>query len=62
MVAGNHLQTLLQLNSSSSEFPDRLCGVLDARDFDDYITDLGSDDLLKLIEWLDKVWPFCELE
>lgn len=62
MVSDNHLQTLLQLDSSLPEFPDRLCGVLDAKDFGDYIADLESDDSLKLVEFLDEVRSHYGLE
>jgi hypothetical protein len=55
MLTSNHLQTLLQLDKSSPEFSDRLCGVLGEREFDEHITNLQTDGLLELIEYLDKV-------
>ncbi|KAF9644348.1 kinase-like protein [Thelephora ganbajun] len=54
MLTGDYLQTLLHLDRSSPEFPDKLCGILDGRDFDGYIKDLDSDALLKLIDYLDE--------
>jgi len=55
MPTDNYLQTLLQLDRSSFEFPDQLCAVLDKGDFDNYITGLESNDLPELVEYLDKV-------
>ena len=55
MLANNYLQTLLQLSKSSPEFPGQLCGVLGEKEFDYYTLSLQTDDLLGLIEYLDKV-------
>ena len=55
MPEDNYLRTLLELDSSSSEFPDQLYGVINGSDFDDYVTSLGTNDLLEIIEYLDKV-------
>ena len=57
MLKGNYLQTLLQLDRSSPKFPDQLRGILDESGFHGYITNLEPDNLLKLVEYLDKVRP-----
>lgn len=55
MLTRNYLHTLLQLDRSSAEFPDQLCDVLDEGGFDDHIPSLQTEDMLSLIEYLDKV-------
>jgi len=52
---GHFLETLLQLDTTSPKFPDKLCGVLDGGDFHEYITGLEHGDLLDLVAYLDKV-------
>ena len=52
----SYLETLLQLATSSPQFPDRLCGVLDEGDFNDSIKDLEDEGSQKLVDYLDKVW------
>ena len=51
------LWALLRLDSSSPQFPDQLCDILDGSGFDDGVKDLGADDLLRLIGFLDQVRP-----
>ena len=62
MLARNYLQTLLQLDKSSPEFPDKLCDVLGEGGFDGYIPSLRTDNMLELIEYLDKVPSLHQFE
>jgi len=55
MLTNPYLQTLLQLDASSPQFPNSLCDVLRRREFDEHISSLQTDDLAEVIEYLDKV-------
>ena len=55
MVANAYFLTFLQLDRSSPQFPDRLCDVLDGREFDEHISGLEVGDLAEVIDYLDKV-------
>ena len=47
---------LLQLDKSSSKFPDRLRDVLRRREFDEQVSSLQTTaDLMEVIDYLDKV-------
>jgi hypothetical protein len=49
------LQQLDRLNRSSSNFHDQLCNTLYGQEYVRCVTDLEGDDLLWLVEYLDKV-------
>jgi len=56
MPTNAYLQDLLQLDKLSSQFPDSLCDVLSRRDFDEDASNLQTDDdLVEVIEYLDRV-------
>ena len=55
MLMNAYLQTLLQLDKSSPQFPNSLCDVLGGREFNEHIPTLQTDDLMGVIEYLDKV-------
>ena len=49
------LQPLRSLDRSSSEFHDKLCNVLYGEDYQKCVPNLQGDDLVWLIDYLDKV-------
>ena len=53
----NCIRALLQLDRLSSQFPDQLSDILARREFDQCIERLEDDDLVQVIEYLDKVLP-----
>lgn len=55
MLTTTYLQTLLQLDKSSPQFPNSLCDILSGEEFDERISSLQTDDLVEVIEYLDKV-------
>jgi len=55
MPTNAFLRTLLQLDGLVPQFPDRLCDVLGTGEFDEQISTLQADDLMELIDYLDKV-------
>ena len=55
MVTDNCIETLLHLDRSSSQFPDKLSDILARTDFGESIQSLETNDLLSIIEYLDKV-------
>ena len=56
MPEDSYLRALVQLDRLSPQFPDQLCDILDGNGFDDCVKNLEAEDLLWLIEFLDKVW------
>ena len=55
----NPIETLLQLDGSSPHFPDQLSDILARREFGNSIQSLETNDLMQIIEYLDKVlWSF----
>lgn len=55
----NTIKALLQLDESSPQFPQQLGGVLARSDFNEPIQSLGDNDLMLLVENLDKVLSSC---
>lgn len=55
MVSYDYYRALLALDKSSSQFPDDLCAVLSKQGFDKYISGLQTDELEKVIDYLDEV-------
>ena len=55
MLTNTYLQGLLQLDKSVPQFPDQLCNVLGRGEFDKQIPTLQTDDLMEVIDYLDKV-------
>jgi len=55
MFENDYLQTLLQLNQSSPQFPGQLLDILDSREFDERVSNLPNYDLAEVIEHLDNV-------
>ena len=55
MATNNFIETLLRLDRSSPHFPDKLSDILARREFDDSIQSLETNDLMQIIEYLDKV-------
>ena len=51
------IQTLLQLDRSSPSFPDQLLDILARREFDEAIESLETNNLVRVVEYLDKVLP-----
>ena len=49
------LQQLHHLDRSSPDFHDRLCNVFYGREYSQHVPDLQGDDLVWLIDYLDKV-------
>lgn len=58
MVTSNCIETLLRLDGSSPRFPDKLADILARREFGESIQSLEPNDLVPLIEYLDKVPSF----
>lgn len=56
------VQTLLQLDCSSPEFPDHLSNVLGRREFEECVGKLELNDVVRVIDCLDKVPSFRHLE
>ena len=56
MPEDSYLRALVQLDRLSPQFPGQLCDILDGNGFDDCVKNLEAEDLLWLIEFLDKVW------
>ena len=57
MVMNKGIRTLLQLDRSSSLFPDQLADILAGREFDESIKGLEANELSQVVEYLDKVRP-----
>lgn len=57
MVMNKGIRTLLQLDRSSSLFPDQLSDILAGREFDESIKGLEANELSQVVEYLDKVRP-----
>ena len=55
MLTNTYFQALLQLDKSSPQFPSQLCGIFDGEEFDERVLDLGTADLVEVIDYLDKV-------
>ena len=55
MTSQNLLQRLRHLDSSSSGFHDRLLNILYGQEYVRCVGDLQNDDLLWLVDYLDKV-------
>lgn len=57
MLTNACIQALLRLDQSSPQFTDRLDNVIDGKEFDEQISSLQADDLMEVVDYLDKV-PF----
>jgi hypothetical protein len=55
MSSRNLLERLDRLDKSSSNFHDRLCNVLYAREYRQCLLNLQDDDLMWFVEYLDRV-------
>ena len=55
MSSRNPLEQLRRLDRSSPDFHDQLCNVLYAREYERCVLTLQGDDLVWLVEYLDKV-------
>ena len=55
MTSPNLLQQLHHLDRSSSEFHDQLSNILYGEEYERHMADLKSDDLVSLVDYLDKV-------
>jgi len=60
MPTNYYLQTLLQLDKSPSQFPNNLRDVLGRKEFDESTPSLRTDDLVEVVEYLDKVFSFYQ--
>ena len=49
------LQQLYRLDRSPPDFHDKLCNVLYGEEYQQYVPNLKGDDLLWLVDYLDKV-------
>ena len=56
------MQTLLELDCSSPGFPDHLSNILGRREFEECVGKLELNDVVRVIECLDKVPTFRHLE
>lgn len=59
MVTDICIESLLQLDRSSSQFPEKLSDILARREFGESILSLEINGLVPIIEYLDKVSSFC---
>lgn len=57
MPANAYFQKLLQFDRSSPHFADQLYGIIGGKEFDEQVSSLETNDLMKVIEYLDKVPP-----
>ena len=55
MTSPNLLQQLHHLDRSSSEFHDQLSNILYGEEYERHVADLDNDDLVSLVDYLDKV-------
>lgn len=55
MTSPQLLQQLHRLDGSSSWFPDKLSNILYGEEYKRCVGDLRSDDLVSLVDYLDKV-------
>ena len=56
MTSPNLLQQLPhRLDTSSFEFPDQLSNILYGEEYRQSVLDLGGDDLVQLVDYLDQV-------
>ena len=55
------LQHLPYLDRSSSEFHDQLINILYGEEYQQYMQDLEGDDLVWLVDYLDKVCRYTAL-
>jgi len=55
MLANSDLRALLQLDGSVPQLPDQVCDVLGRGEFDEQISNLQTNDLVEVIDYLDKV-------
>lgn len=51
----NPIQTMIQLDRTSPQFPDQLFDILARREFDESIESLKTNDVVPIVEYLDKV-------
>jgi hypothetical protein len=58
MATNDYINTLLQLDTSSLQFPEQLDGVLGGEDFGRSIEGLEPEDSRRVVELLDKVLCF----
>ena len=59
MLPSTYPQALVRLDKLSPQSPDQLRGILGGREFDEHISGLDANDLVEVIEHLDKVPPLC---
>jgi len=62
MLKNAYLRTLPQLDKSTLQFPDQLCDALGGKEFDEKTSTLQTDDLMEVIDYLDKVWSLYRLD
>ena len=49
------MDQLLQLDASSTEFPDQVSNKLYGQEYQQWVEGIQGDDVVQLIDWLDKV-------
>ena len=51
----NPMDQLLQLDAASSEFADQVSNKLYGQEYQQWVEGIQGDDVVQLIDWLDKV-------